>query len=464
MKDKITDPDLRNLTPGKSKVESLGKSLGAMVFRHKGKVTSGYYRYWKGKQSIFIKLGTYKPPRTKVAGFTLKEIREKANELATLRQQISPQDLKEYLSQQEEDRQQQVEEKKQQEAIEASKGTFEDLLNAYVANLYRLGRSSARQTETSLKRTVKKPYPDMLKVKANKIVVDDIIKIIRRMISSGVTTQSNRVRSYLHAAFEYGLRADNDPMQQEEHGKRFYLHFNPVHAVPRQAQFERIRDRVLSNDEIRFYWLHFEKGRPTHSKLYGLLIRFMISAFGNRPEQLNHCLWSDFDFNNRTLVFFDSKGKSARKKKRIIPLTSRAIDILEQARQYSGNNPGPFYIGKKSPIDIGNFCTYVQYYNDWLEQQARDKGEPVPERWTAKDIRGTATRLFTDCRVPKEQRYLLQSREDNSIESKHYDHDDRLPEKRDVARIYDNYLGQILSDTVPDKLVDLEQYRQFKGR
>ena len=81
-------------------------------------------------------------------------------------------------------------------------------------------------------------------------------------------------------------------------------------------------------------------------------------------------------------------------------------------------------------------------------------------RWTAKDIRRTATRLFTDCRIPQERRFLLQSRSDGSIESKHYDHDDRLPEKSDTAEIYDKYLGQILTNTVPKNVVRIEQYRQ----
>ena len=460
---KITDLEVKNLSEDGYKTESLGRGRGALMVRKRGKTYQAFFRYWRGKKKAMVPIGSYSPPRTKASGFSLKELRDKATELATLRQKISPQDLKDYLEQQEADRQQQAEEKKRQQAIDDSTGTLTDLMNAYVANLYRLGRSSAREVETSLKRNVTKPYPEVVRKKANKVTVDDIIQIIREMLARGVTTQCNRLRSHLHAAFEYGIKADNDPLQQEALGKRFLLQFNPVHAVPRQAQFERIRERVLSNDEVRQYWLHFEKGRPTHSKLYGLLIRFMISAFGNRPEQLNHCLWSDFDFNNRTLVFFDSKGKAARKKRRIIPLTRRATDILEEARKYSGDNPGPFYIGKKSPIDIGNFANYVQYYNDWLEEQAKAKGEPVPERWTAKDIRGTATRLFTDCRIPREQRYLLQSREDGSIEGKHYDHDDRLPEKRDAAKIYDNYLERILNDTVPDKLVDLEQYRQLKG-
>ncbi|WP_257252754.1 hypothetical protein [Endozoicomonas sp. SESOKO3] len=78
-------------------------------------------------------------------------------------------------------------------------------------------------------------------------------------------------------------------------------------------------------------------------------------------------------------------------------------------------------------------------------------------------MRQTATRLFADSRVLKEHRYLLQSREDGRVESRHYDHDDRLPEKRDVAKVYDDYLGRIIDGTVekPEKrVIDIDHYRQ----
>lgn len=464
MNKKITDPDLKNWTTDKGKVESLGKSLGALVFRKKGTVIAGYYRYWKGKKSIFIKLGNYKPPRTKASGFSLKEIRAKATELATLRQQITLQDLKDYLDQQEADRQQQAEEKKRQEEIEASKGSFEDLIKTYSASLYRRNATSAQDVTTALTTNVIKAYPGIAKKKAADVTTDDIIKILRKVLDRGNTTNYNRIRGYIQTAFNEGMKSDNDPRHLSEQGKQFSIPFNPVSAIPRNADFENIRDRVLEDEEIRNAWQGINNGRPGYSPLYWLLIKLCFCLYGNRPKQLSRCLWSDVNFQQKTLTFIDRKGKGAKAKKRVIPLTARAESLFREIQLYSGTNPGPFYIRNKVPISERNLSRFVKEYNDWLQQQAKDKGEPLPERWTAKDIRGTATRLFTDCRIPREQRYLLQSREDGSIESKHYDHDDRLPEKRDAARIYDKYLEQIISDTVPDKLVDLEQYRQLKGR
>ncbi|WP_252177946.1 hypothetical protein [Endozoicomonas sp. 4G] len=461
---RITDPDLKSLKTGKDEVESFGKGHGAMVFRKQGETTTGYYRYWKGRKSVFVLLGRYKPPRTKTAGFSLKEIREKATELATLRQQVSPQDLKEYLEQQEADRQQKAEERKQQEAIEASKGTFIDLIKLYSDLLFRKEASSARDVTTSLKTNVIKAHPSIANKKAADVTTDDIIKILGEVYARGCKTNYVRIRSYLQTAFNEGMKIDNDPLHLSEQGKRFGILFNPVSAIPRHSELENVRKRVLDNEEIRNAWQGISNGRPGYSPLYWLLIKLCFCLYGNRPKQLSRCLWEDVNFQQRTLTFIDRKGKNAKAKKRIIPLTDRAISVLREIQIYSGNNPGPFYIRNKVPISERNLSKFVKSYNDWLMQQARDQDEPIPEQWTAKDIRRTAIRLFTDCRVPREQRYLLQSREDGSVESKHYDHDDRLPEKRDTAKVYDSYLEKILTDTVPAKLVDLEHYRQLKGR
>lgn len=456
----LKDADVKNMKPGsKSKIESLGKSRGALVFRKVSDTTTGYYRYWKGKQSILLKLGVYRPT-SKSAGFTLAELRKKALDMAATRQQIAPQDLKEYLERQEQERQQQ--EKDRRLAIERAEamGSFEDLLKSYVKNLYRLERKTAREVETSLNTHVIKAFPELSKRKANEICVDDIVSIIRKMLAEGTTTRCNRVRSFIHAAFEFGMKADNDPLHYVEQGKRFHIQFNPVSAVPRQAQFERVKERTLTNEELQEFWGTIDTWPTGKSPLYFLLLKVMVACFGNRPEQLTACSWKDVDFRARTLTFIDSKGKGARPKKRVIPLTNLAIKLFDEISSYSVKNPGPFYIGSISPITVSNLGHVISDYNDWREQKAKDEARPMPERFTARDLRRTATRLLIDCRIPKEQRFLMQSREDGSIESKHYDHDDRLPEKRETATIYTRYLEKVITGTLPDKLVDMETYRK----
>lgn len=454
---RLTEAEIKNLKSQQSKTESLGKGRGALVFRKVADTTTGYFRYWKGKQSLFIKLGVYRST-DKSAGFTLADLRKKALDMSGIRQQVYPQDLKEYLELQELEREQKVREQKKQVEAEASKGTLEDLLNAYTATLHKREASSARDITTSLNTNVIKAFPNLPTTKAADITSDDIVIILRKILERGNTSNYNRVRSYLLAAFNQGMKADYDPREQLSHGKRFNIQFNPVAAIPRHADLETVRKRQLENGEIQTLWAEIEGSCKGWSLLYAYLVKFMFCCFGNRPKQLARCSWSDVDYTNRTLTFIDRKGKNASAKERIIPLTPRAIDLLKEIYLLSGDNPGPFWIGKRAPIGERNLSRFIFHYNSCLEEYATTKNEPLPERFTTKDIRRTVTRMLTDCHIPREQRYLLQSREDGSIESKHYDHDDRLSEKRDAAKKYDIYLEKIISGRSESNLISISNY------
>lgn len=434
-----------------------GKGDGTLVFKKQKSAVEAYFRYRDGAKDSTLFIGRYS--KAGKEGFTLTEIRDKAREYARLRREIAPVDLKEHLKLEEARRLKEVAEQKRQAEIEASRGTLEDLCNLYVASLYRRQAASARDVEYSIKRNIIKPFPNLASQRANTMTPDDLIPLFQRLLERGVTRTYNIVRSNLKAAFNLGMQSDHDPRQQLEHGKRFSIQFNPVDAIPRYAEFDRVRKRTLSNDELYQMWHYLESGKQTWSPLYGLLLRFCLACFGNRPEQLNDIKWSDIDLAKRSLKFVDTKGKNATPKERVIPLTNRALALLEQAQAISGSFEGPFIITGESTIDIRNLGRFVAAYNDWLQDEAIAQGKKPPERFTAKDLRRTAARLFTDCRVPQEHRYLLQSREDGSVESKHYLHDDRLPEKRDFAKVYDDYLGRIIEGTANEEPDNVIQFK-----
>ncbi|CAM3467727.1 tyrosine-type recombinase/integrase [Parendozoicomonas haliclonae] len=414
-----------------------------------------YYRYTYEKRDCLIKIGKYKQSKNG-AGYSLAECRSKAAELATLRRECGG-DLKAYLEEQAIARRQQEREKQRQETLAAQQGTLSDLCNSYIGSLKRKGKKSSYQVEKSLKLYVLTPFPELASAKARDITVEDVVNIIRRMIEAGITTTSNRLRSYLHAAFVYGMKADNDPLEQVTHGKRFYIQVNPVAAVPRQASFERVRERFLGHDEIRELWFGFSDALPNRSPVYLLLLRFMLATVGTRPEQLVQCRWSDFNEDLRTFTFIERKGKSGRERRRVMPLTQRALDILQELKPISGDFEWPFCVTGKAPLRTSSLGNRIQEY--CIAKEEADEAEEKRERFTPKDIRRTATNLLIESRVPREQRFLLQSREDGSIESKHYDHSDRLPEKREALKRYDALLGKVLKGEEA-KLVDLEEYRQ----
>ena len=463
---KLTDTEVKNLSSSELR-ESLGRGRGTLLVKHSGQTTTGYYCYLHNKKRRLVKLGTYRAPREKVSGYSLQELRDKALDFSKVKQEIAPQDLKEHLELQELDRQHKAETDRRQAEIEANRGTLQELCEAYIASLERRGADSKRKAENLLSTHCLKPFPELAKRKAREVQPEDIVTVLGKMIGEGKTTVTNRVRTYLHAAFSYGMKADHDPRQQVEHGKRFHLLFNPVAAVPRQADYERIRERRLDDNELKHMWQHIDKqipGAKERTLLYGLLLKFCIACYGNRPQQLMRCTWQDVDFVQRTLTFIDYKGKNGTGKKRIIPLSRLAIDVLVEVKAISKGDNWIFSVNGTKPMRTEHLGRLLLEYHHWHNEQTKASGHELPENWTAKDLRTTATSILIRLRIPKEQRYLLQSREDGSVESKHYDHDDRLPEKRDAAKQYTAELERIIEGREVDTLVDLAEYRRETGR
>ena len=462
----ITDRAIKSLSEDQSATEQFKRGAGALMIRKRGNSYLAFYRYWKGKKKVMVPVGGYKAT-SKATGFTLAQLREKALKLSIIRQEVAPQDLKEYLELQELQRQQTAEEQRRQAEIEASRGTLKELCTAYISSLERRNSTSKRKAETLLNTHCLKAFPELARKKARDIVPEDVVKVLSKMISEGKTTVCNRVRSYLHAAFNYGMKADHDPRQQVEHGKQFHLSFNPVAAVPRQADFEKVRERRLDDHEIKQMWKCIDKPIPgckIRTPLYGLLLKLCLACYGNRPQQILRCTWDDVDFVNRTLTFIDYKGKNGTGKKRIIPLSKLAVDLLVEIKAISKGDSLIFSVNGTKPMRTEHSGRVVADYNNWLHDQAKADGHELPERWTAKDLRTTATSLLTRLHISRERRYLLQSRSDGSIESKHYDHDERLPEKREAAKLYTAELERIIEGREVNKLVDLADYREQHGR
>lgn len=452
------DSLIKELKEDESHITNLGRGRGSLMVRLRGKSYSGIYRYWIGKQRVYIHIGAFKSSN-KVSGFTYTELKDKAIELSILRQKIAPIDLKEYLDGQEQKRQDEKKEEARQQAIREAQGSFRDLLESYIKSLERRGSVDSRNIHNIFKCYCLKPFPRLAEKKAKDITPDDIVVIIARMIGSGITTTSNRVRSYLMAAFNHGLKADHDPRQQAGQAKRFYLQYNPVAAIPKQTDYENVRDRRLSDDEIRDLWYSVDQCGSTANPIYWLLLRFCFACYGNRPMQLARCRWEDVDFEGRSLLFIERKGRSGRPRKRIIPLSQLAIDILTEVRRHTPSTELIFSLKGEKPLSISRIGNEVQRLYQWQVREAERKGLPVPSKWTSKDIRRTATSLLTRLQIGQEHRYLLQSRENGSVESRHYDHDDRLPEKRLAAARYDNLLREIIDGNAPPKVVNLDYYR-----
>lgn len=153
-----------------------------------------YFRYYveKGKKEKFIQLGIW--PELKLV--TANELAKKYG--AWLVEGKEPQ--------QELEQQRLAEQHIMQ--IHRSQGSFEELVHGYV-NKMKL--DNKRTWADVLKRLEKECYTVIPReTKAKDVTPLQIKTILSGIIQRDAVVHANRIRSYLMAAFNYGLKADND--------------------------------------------------------------------------------------------------------------------------------------------------------------------------------------------------------------------------------------------------------------
>ena len=459
---RLTDTQLRSLKKIASEPVG-GRGDGVLFFKRRsaGNIEA-YYRIRLEGKATLIKIGQYKATRDG-NGYTLAECREKARELARIRRDNGG-DLKSYLQAQEMARQQQEENKRRELEEEACKGTLSDLIEAYLQDQERQGKDSANQSRQAMNKNVIKAYPLIAAKKAKDVSPDDIVVILAAIHNRGSEAESVRIRAILHAIFNYGMKSDYDPTRVGD--KRFYIQHNPVAATRKNTRANKVGERVLSHKEVKQLWDEITKAEYV-GFVMSRFIRFMLATGGQRPKQLSRARWEDYDFVRHCVTLRDRKGQG-REKIHVVPLSRRALDIIEEVQAVTAGYPWPFCTGVKSrnqaskgelvPIDPNSLKTAFTRYNNQLAAIAQQEGWPAPEWFTARDLRRTVKNLLIDAGVSREQRNLLQSHGQTGVDVKHYDRHEHLPEKRESMRRYDALLDKILKG-VDVKLVDMAHYR-----
>lgn len=303
-------------------------------------------------------------------------------------------------------------------------GSLEDLINYYVDQMRSQGKRSWEKVHADIQYNV---YPVIDKnIPAKDIDSSQIRKVIHKIIQRGAEVQANRVRSYLHRAFELGIFHDNDPKSLSNE-YIFNLSINPVTAVPKNASAEKVGERALSFDEIAIIWGNdnIDASIPT------LLAIKLILIFGIRPIELTGAKKSEFDFNRLTWSIPPERIKN--KRWHLLPIVPLAKQLLEELLLFSAESeflmPGR-YNPKESihKTSLGHSLKKIQKQNPHY---------PV---FTLRDLRRTVKTRMGELGINKSTRDIIQNHALNDVSSKHYDRWDYMPEKREALEKWSHYL------------------------
>ncbi|MHB0765824.1 hypothetical protein ACYCFC_15805 [Stutzerimonas sp. NM35] len=209
-------------------------------------------------------------------------------------------------------------------SLAARQGSCEQLLLAYVDDMKRQGKVSAKNVLGALRLDVIDAFPALAQSKAKEIQPEDITQILRHCINrepatkgrgmrktkastaNGKLTTANRLRSYLRAAFSFGLRHDLNSLRAGD-AVQYGLKHNPVADLPTIEGAERANTDALSRDELRAI-LQAVNTLPGRRRD---IATAMIYLAGQRVEMLVRSTWADLsedDEHGLMLRLIDYKG------------------------------------------------------------------------------------------------------------------------------------------------------------
>ncbi len=439
----ITSRAALALKSGKTHSEPVGgRGSGTLLLVGREHQVTAYYRYTAPNGSRpWLELGVIGPR------FSLEKARELCVEYWQLRRQFPY--LKEHIEEKTHAERERLEHEQRLRAAELKSATLEELLQDYVSHLVEQGKVSAKAIGTALDTVVVNAHPAMASKKAKLIEPEDIRHILTPMSKSGNKVYRNRIRSYLHAAFKFGLDREYDETRASE--KSFGLPGNPVSAIPVLSGVESVGERSLDGPELKLLYDHVADV-PGVGLIMAQFIRFLIAIGGQRPTQVLRVPWADYDLTNDHFKIIDKKGRGSIPRVHIVPLSKRAKKILLELEPISGSFDWPFSVNGVAPFSIQSLKNVARRF------LASEYGQGV-EPFTVRDLRRTCKQIMTRAKVPRELRSLLQNHAQTGVDTKHYDNDPmaHLPAKQDVMRRYERALSAVLDSTTTEKVVRIRK-------
>lgn len=337
-------------------------------------------------------------------------------------------------------------------AEEARQGTFEQLLSDYVDNMERMGRSSFKEVQGALKLNVIKPFPALCARRAKDITPPDISEIVRHCLQRPVASkgrgarltkanatigkkrQADKLRTYLQAAFSFGLKNDLNPLRV---GNTLYgLTLNPARDVPVIQGANRANTWALTKDELRAVVLAIEE-LPGRHRAIG---KTMLYLAGQRVKMLCRLTWADFydDSEHGSVIrLIDRKGGHyTPEREHLLPITPRLREIMAPllALEAQGKAPGPFSIKGYANMSSDTACNIFTKLGKRLNAEGRSR------RFTWRNLRATVETQLAAMGITQERRAWLLSHGRSGVQAKHYDRYSYLSEKRQDLELWAQFL------------------------
>jgi integrase len=307
-------------------------------------------------------------------------------------------------------------------ATDARPGTVADLFEGYVASLKSAGKPSWKEAGKGLNKIADTLGRNRL---AREIESEEIVELIRPIYERGARAMADHVRSYIHSAYSWGMKSDNDSRNTSP--RRFRIPFNPAAGIPTEPKVQGTR--WLNEDEfVQLYrWLECPD-TPVHPS-YPRAVQLILLT-GQRVEEIARLHIDQWDAAEKIIDWSKTKNLQPH----AVPVPSLAAELIGSIKP---NEFGWFFPSAKDPskpVSHGSLYAFV-----WRQ---RDRG--VIPYATNRDLRRTFKTLAGKAGVSKEIRDRLQNHALQDVSSKNYDRWNYMPEKRAGMAKWDRFVRALL--------------------
>ena len=373
-------------------------------------------------------------------GLSLAAARDRAGQLAAL-YRSGVHDLNGHLEREREaaERARRAEEDAARRAEEdRQRGSLRQLVTAYIGHLEQNKKTSSRDVKSIFDNHLLEAAPDLAERKASEVPVDELVRIISKLVEADKGRTAGKLRSYLRAAYQLAIRSKSDPAAPMAL-RTFGITTNPVAAIDARglSRFNRARERVLSAPELASLVKRIDAMAPGTKKD---ALRLCLLLGGQRPTQLLRARPPDVDIDAGTITLIDLKGARQQPRVHIVPLTKEAREII--ARRLDRLHDGEPLLS----IDGKTFMrpeTLWAAMSEIVEKMVKEKEAREP--FQLRDIRRTCETMLASLHVTRDVRGQLQSHGLSGVQQRHYDKHDYMREKRQALEKWARHLDRLES-------------------
>ena len=322
--------------------------------------------------------------------------------------------------------------------------TIEAMFKARIVYMRSKERANATEVERVLLRSKNNAADSLGRTTApGDVTSDDVVKFVSTFYKAGHRGAADKARGYLAAAFAWAIKSANDYTVTER--QNWGVKHNPAAAVAKDHGAITVRDRNLTDAEIRLLWEYCSDGNAGFTDGVEMTLKMMI-ACGQRVQETLRVCGSEIDLDAGLWKMPAHKTKG-RKRAHTIPLPGIIIPGLRRLKEKHGDGPlFPARNGSKG--ELLGAISVSHAVRRW-----QDATETGIEAFQPRDLRRTWKSRTHDAGIDRFTRDLIQQHAKNDTGSKNYDRADYGKQMREAMDKWDAWLKSAIYDKPDLKLV-----------